>query len=178
MPTNPFTSQTISGYNATPPSNDGAKTSANQVDWDKHKTKLADPIKTLAEAINTAVLAAFAKVINTDSSEINSLAGNLAFPSASITATSDTITPVRSHHTITMTSTATTVRTIVPTSVTEGTILILKSATGKDVTLRDSTTTATAGEIKLRGATNILLSETFPTILQNNSGTWVQWSTT
>lgn len=59
---NPYTAVTISGYNATPPPDDGSQVSANQVTWAKHKTKLADPIKTLAESINTNVNAAFATV--------------------------------------------------------------------------------------------------------------------
>lgn len=56
---NPYTSQSISGYNASPPSDDGAETAANVVKWSNHKTKLADPIKTLAEAINTQLITAF-----------------------------------------------------------------------------------------------------------------------
>jgi hypothetical protein len=56
---NPYTSQALSGYNSSPPTDDGSATAANQVTWAKHKTKLADPIKTLAEAINTETLAAF-----------------------------------------------------------------------------------------------------------------------
>lgn len=61
---NPYSSQSISGYNSSPPADDGSQTSANQLSWSKHKTKLADPIKTLAEAINTAVNTAFATVDN------------------------------------------------------------------------------------------------------------------
>jgi hypothetical protein len=52
-----YSSQTIVGYNATPPPDDGSQTAANELTWAKHKTKLGDPIKTLAEAINTALLA-------------------------------------------------------------------------------------------------------------------------
>ncbi len=57
---NPYTSVAISGYNASPPDDDGSQVASNQVEWDKHKTKLGDPVKTLAESINTNVLAAFA----------------------------------------------------------------------------------------------------------------------
>ncbi len=52
-----YTTQAIANYNATPPADDGSEVAANQVSWAKHKTKLADPIKTLAEAINTALVA-------------------------------------------------------------------------------------------------------------------------
>ena len=48
-----YTTQTISGYNSSPPSDDASVNAANQVTWAKHKTKLGDPIKTLAEAMNT-----------------------------------------------------------------------------------------------------------------------------
>lgn len=52
-----YTSQTISGYDALPPPDDGTTGDNNKVTWEKHKTKLGNPIKTLAEAINTALLA-------------------------------------------------------------------------------------------------------------------------
>ena len=50
-----FTKPTISGYNDSPPSNDGAQTASNQLGWDKHKEKLSDPVKTLAEEINDEI---------------------------------------------------------------------------------------------------------------------------
>ncbi len=53
-----YSSQSISGYNASPPSDDGSQAASNRVNWSKHKTKLADPIKTLSEAINTALVTA------------------------------------------------------------------------------------------------------------------------
>lgn len=56
---NPYISQAISGYNTSPPPDDGSQTSANTVRWATHKTKLADPIKTLSEAINSELLLAF-----------------------------------------------------------------------------------------------------------------------
>jgi len=72
MPTNPYTSQTISGYNSSPPPDDGSQVSANKVEWAKHKTKIGDPLKTLAEAINSQVLAAFGQlVLTTDAGEEN-----------------------------------------------------------------------------------------------------------
>lgn len=46
----------ISGYNDTPPSDDGQNIPGNEIEWDKHKSKLGDPIKDLAEAMNTAIL--------------------------------------------------------------------------------------------------------------------------
>jgi len=54
-----YSTQTISGYNASPPSDDGSATASNLITWSKHKTKIGDPIKTLTEAINTALVTAF-----------------------------------------------------------------------------------------------------------------------
>jgi len=59
---NPYTSQAISGYNASPPPDDGSVVAANVLKWSNHKDKLADPVKTLAEAINTETINAFGRV--------------------------------------------------------------------------------------------------------------------
>lgn len=48
-----------SGYNATPPDDDGTVSEANKVKWSTIKTKLSDPVKTLAEAIETDLVAHF-----------------------------------------------------------------------------------------------------------------------
>lgn len=62
---NPYTAPTIAGYNASPPPDDGSTTSANQVEWAKHKEKLGDPIKTLAEADVSATSSAFSQLVLT-----------------------------------------------------------------------------------------------------------------
>lgn len=59
MAVNPYSSVSISGYNSSPPPDDGSQTSANKVEWQKHKSKLTDPLKTLIESVNTNALAAF-----------------------------------------------------------------------------------------------------------------------
>lgn len=59
----PYTSVTVSNYNANPPSDDGAQTSANRIRWSTDKTKLTDPLKTAIESINTNVGTAIGKVI-------------------------------------------------------------------------------------------------------------------
>jgi hypothetical protein len=56
-----YTNKTISGYNATPPDDDGTVSESNKVKWATIKTKLADTIKTLAESINTALVTHFDK---------------------------------------------------------------------------------------------------------------------
>ena len=80
MATNPYTSQAISGYNASPPPDDGSQVAANKVEWAKHKTKLADPIKTLSEAVNSQCVAAFGSlVLTTDAGEENVAIAMLEF---------------------------------------------------------------------------------------------------
>ncbi len=64
---NPYDSVTVSGFNADPPSDDGARTANNQLEWLKHVDKLGQPNKTAIEEINTNVSAAFdALIITTD----------------------------------------------------------------------------------------------------------------
>jgi len=53
-----YTSNTISGYNSTPPADDGSTTEANKVKWATVKSKLTDPIKTLSEANNSDIATA------------------------------------------------------------------------------------------------------------------------
>lgn len=57
--TNPYVNQTISGYNSSPPSDDGSATASNEVKWSTIKTKLPDPVKVLSEGIDSATSAAF-----------------------------------------------------------------------------------------------------------------------
>ncbi len=65
MADNPYTTVIISGYNATPPADDGTKVAANQVEWAKHETKLSGPVKDLAEGINSGNLTAFQAIADT-----------------------------------------------------------------------------------------------------------------
>ncbi len=58
----PYTSQSASGYNATPPADDGSAVASNQVLWSTIKTKLNDPVKNLADNINSAVSTAVGKL--------------------------------------------------------------------------------------------------------------------
>ena len=54
-----YTGVSISGYNATPPSDDGTVSESNKVKWSTEKTKLTDPLKTAIESINTNLVSAF-----------------------------------------------------------------------------------------------------------------------
>lgn len=51
-----YSSVTVTGYNASPPADDGTQVASNQVTWAKHKGKIGDPLKTAIEAINTALV--------------------------------------------------------------------------------------------------------------------------
>lgn len=70
---NPYTSQTIAGYNSSPPPDDGTQSEANRVNWSKHIDKIGDPLKTLAEGVNSSVSTAFGKIAFNN---INTQAGN------------------------------------------------------------------------------------------------------
>lgn len=51
---NPYTTVTVSGYNASPPPDDGTNVDANKVEWAKVKEKIGDPINTAVAAVNTS----------------------------------------------------------------------------------------------------------------------------
>ena len=71
-PTNPYSSQTISGYNSSPPADDGTKVDSNRVQWSKHISKIGDPVRVLAQAINSGITSAFnALVMTSDAAEEN-----------------------------------------------------------------------------------------------------------
>lgn len=59
----PYSTQSISGYNSNPPADDGSSSASNQILWATVKTKIGDPVKTLSEAIDSALVSAFPKVI-------------------------------------------------------------------------------------------------------------------
>ena len=50
-----YSPPSLTGFNASPPSDDGSEVDSNQLTWAKHLSKLANPLKTFAQAINTAV---------------------------------------------------------------------------------------------------------------------------
>jgi len=54
----PYISKSQSGYNISPPPDDGSAVAANICKWSDVKAKLGDPTLTLAQAINTALVAA------------------------------------------------------------------------------------------------------------------------
>ncbi len=60
---------TISGYNSSPPPDNGATTTDNKVLWSTIKSKLADPIKNYVDSINSAVSTAFGQQFLSDVSD-------------------------------------------------------------------------------------------------------------
>jgi hypothetical protein len=54
-----YTTTATSGYNSSAPADDGSQSAANLITWAGIKTKLADVLKTFAEAINTKLVSAF-----------------------------------------------------------------------------------------------------------------------
>ena len=72
MPSNPYSSVSVSGYNSSPPPDDGSQVAANRITWSGIKTKLGDPLDTFAAAVDAAILAAFGSlVVTTDAGESN-----------------------------------------------------------------------------------------------------------
>ncbi|UOF80947.1 hypothetical protein [Caudoviricetes sp.] len=70
-----YSSVTVSGYNSSPPADDGSTSASNQITWDRIKTKLPDPLNTAIAAINSGLTTAFdysARSITTSDSAIAS----------------------------------------------------------------------------------------------------------
>lgn len=160
---NPYTSQTILGFNASPPPDDGSESTLNKLEWAKHKTKLADPVKTLAEAVNTAVTNAFAKSINTDAGVRNQLSGSFGYEWATATIGTDIIAADASAIAVGTEAGATqdTLQEITATGVFSGAQLVLKqrNATEEVNVIHATSTAATATNpnIFLGGNEDLLL---------------------
>jgi len=60
--TTPYTAVSITGYNLQAPPDDGSNVASNALKWSNHIEKIGNPIKALAEGINTNVAAAFEKI--------------------------------------------------------------------------------------------------------------------
>lgn len=71
-----YTTLATSGYNSSPPADDGSQVAANLISWATQKTKLTDPVKTLADAINSALVTAFDYSIRQITASDNTVAGD------------------------------------------------------------------------------------------------------
>ena len=54
-----YSSNSISGYNSSPPADDGTVSEANRVKYSTIKTKITDPIKTLVETVDSELATHF-----------------------------------------------------------------------------------------------------------------------
>lgn len=173
MATNPYTSVSISGYNSSPPPDAGETTAANTVEWAKHKDKLGDPVKTLAESINTNVLAALAKVINTDADENNAMAGSLAFTESTLTIATGSVTATRTAHVIAAeTGTTDDLANITTGSVSDNCLLIIRPDTGDTITVKHAATGA--GEMHLSDDADFAMSSDMSLLLQRRGADWYE----
>jgi len=83
--TNFYTPPTLTGYNQSPPVNDGTQVSQNLVNWDTHTGKIGDPLKDFSESINTQLTTTFEDItsIATNIAELTAIASGSS-PSSSI----------------------------------------------------------------------------------------------
>lgn len=94
---------TVSGYNSSPPADNGAATEANRVLWATIKTKLGDPLKTAIDALDNAAAAAFTTITanlavtegttTTHTNTYNTVVANLYAPAATAALFKQTSAP-------------------------------------------------------------------------------------
>ncbi|KKM75741.1 hypothetical protein LCGC14_1387150, partial [marine sediment metagenome] len=175
MADNPFTPPSISGYNTSPPADDGTVSSANKLGWSKHKDKLTDPIKTLIETTITNNTTAFGKVINTDADQNNAMAGSLAFTPSTLTIASGSVEAKRANHLIAaQTSTTDDLANITTASVSDFTRLFIKPDSGDTITVKDTATGA--GEIHLQNNADFVMSGNMSLLLERRGADWYELS--
>ena len=162
MGDNPFTSPSISGYNTSPPADDGTQVSSNEITWAKHKAKLADPVKTLAESTVSNTSTAFDSIANTGADQNNQFAGSIAFASSSKTIASGAFTATRTNHTVRSQGGAGSdnLDTITTSSVSDGAILILSAGSGSETIVCKHEATAGAGDLHLADDSDFSLDDT------------------
>lgn len=71
-----YTTVSISGYNSSPPPDDGSTGSDNQITWSKHKTKIGDPIKNAVESIDSKLVTALNQESRSITSNDSAVAGD------------------------------------------------------------------------------------------------------
>lgn len=125
-----YSSQATSGYNSSPPVDDGTASEANKVKWSTIKTKLADVLKTFGEAINSALVTAFDQ-------------------SCRAVAASDSAAASDHNRTIQVTTSSVTITLADATTMAAGYIVAVANQSAGDITVSLATTTDT-----IDGATN------------------------
>lgn len=71
-----YTTQAVSGFNASPPADDGSQTDANKVYWRTIKQKLGDPLNNWADSVDDALVAAFDYSVNQKTANYTTVAGD------------------------------------------------------------------------------------------------------
>lgn len=59
----PYSNVSVVNFNTSPPPDDGTQSDANEITWAKHLEKLAQPLKTALEAVDSNIDTAFGRVI-------------------------------------------------------------------------------------------------------------------
>ncbi len=174
MATNPYTSQSISGFNANPPPDNDTTGSDNQVEWQKHLDKLATPVKDLSEGIDTAALSMGGKVINTDAGEANTLGGTIAYTTSELTISGGSITPTATNHSVDTEADAGTddLNTLATGSVNDRAVVMIRAENAARVV----TVVNAAGNINLQDNSDVVLDVEVPLVLQRNGSNWEEIS--
>lgn len=78
----PYAPVSITGYNSSPPSDDGSEIESNALKWSNHTGKIGDPLKLAIEQINTNVADAFTGIYGQTQAEADALVTptNYGFP--------------------------------------------------------------------------------------------------
>ncbi len=160
MADNIYVSQSISGYNSSPPPDDGTVSEANRTKYATVKDKLADPVKTLAEIVDTAMLTAGALTLHNGVDQQNAMAGSLAFTSSELTISAGAVTPKRSHHTIDTEADAATddLDTMATANISDGGLVILRAEnTARTVVVKHEA--GGAGQFHLAGGADYSIDD-------------------
>ena len=179
--TNPYSTQSSVGYNASPPADDGSEVATNKIEWDaKIRAKLTDVLKTFIELVDTTLVTSFSKTINTDDAVKNVLSGSLGFESDELTIASGAVAPNRTHHTFDTESDAASddLDNATTTNMAAESLLILSSANGaRTVVIKHEATGA--GEFHLTDNADYSLDDAEKIIvfqLHSSDGDWYEVS--
>lgn len=174
MADNAYSSQSISGYNASPPPDDDSTGSGNQVAWGKHIAKIGDPVKNLSEAIDTAATTLGAASLNNGAGQANTFGGTIGYTSSELTISGGSITPTATNHTVDTEADAGTddLATLATGSVNDRAVVALRAANGsRVVTVKNA-----SGNINLMNNTDVVLDLEVPLVLQRNLTNWEEIS--
>lgn len=69
----PYVPVSITGYNSSPPSDDGSEIESNALKWSNHTEKIGDPLKAAIEQVNTNVADAFTGIYGQTQAEADAL---------------------------------------------------------------------------------------------------------